>query len=63
MSRSLHPFVLTLATVLGGSVLAAALNVPPEQSLPTVVLDNAIVIGKANGTVNQFLGIPFAQPP
>ena len=33
---------------------------PPQ---PQVVLDNATVIGRANGSVVQYLGIPFAQPP
>ncbi|KAF9234880.1 Alpha/Beta hydrolase protein [Melanogaster broomeanus] len=34
-----------------------------EFSPPTVTLDMATVTGVASGSVNQFLGIPFAQPP
>ena len=33
---------------------------PPQ---PQVILDNATVIGRANGSVIQYLGIPFAKPP
>ena len=31
--------------------------------LPTVTLDVATVLGQPNGTVVQYLGLPFAQPP
>ena len=31
--------------------------------LPTVTLDVATVLGRPNGTVVQYLGLPFAQPP
>ncbi|KAF9448568.1 carotenoid ester lipase precursor [Macrolepiota fuliginosa MF-IS2] len=44
------PFLVNL--VLGG--LAAG---------PSVVLDSGTFTGIASGTVSQFLGIPFAQPP
>ncbi|KAM5545368.1 hypothetical protein V8D89_000981 [Ganoderma adspersum] len=30
---------------------------------PTVVLDNATVIGQLNGSTVKYLGLPFAQPP
>jgi len=30
---------------------------------PTVILDNATFTGLNSGSVVQFLGIPFAQPP
>jgi carboxylesterase type B len=30
---------------------------------PTVTLDSAVVTGVASGVVEEFLGIPFAQPP
>ena len=30
---------------------------------PTVTLDSAVVTGVASGTVDEFLGIPFAEPP
>lgn len=32
-------------------------------TLPTVTLDVATVLGRPNGTVVQYLGLPFAQPP
>lgn len=36
-----------------------------DSAQPTVVLDNATVVGLANETTGtiQYLGIPFAQPP
>ena len=34
-----------------------------DASPPTVMLDSATVIGKANGTVTQYLALPYAQPP
>ena len=30
---------------------------------PTVTLDNGTFMGTTSGSVSQFLGIPFAQPP
>lgn len=58
----LHAFVsswLVLAT-LGSSILAA----PSSRSLlPTVTLDQGTFVGVTDGTVDQYLGIPFAQPP
>ncbi|KAF9224035.1 alpha/beta-hydrolase [Gyrodon lividus] len=34
-----------------------------KAASPTVTLDNATFTGVASGTVNRFLGIPYAQPP
>ncbi|TBU30166.1 alpha/beta-hydrolase [Dichomitus squalens] len=34
-----------------------------ESASPTVELDNATVVGVADGFTNSFLGIPYAQPP
>ncbi|KIJ15043.1 hypothetical protein PAXINDRAFT_169423 [Paxillus involutus ATCC 200175] len=34
-----------------------------NPSSPTVTLDSATVTGLSSGSVNEFLGIPFAQPP
>ncbi|KIJ09789.1 hypothetical protein PAXINDRAFT_102177 [Paxillus involutus ATCC 200175] len=34
-----------------------------NRSSPTVTLDSATVTGLSSGSVNEFLGIPFAQPP
>ena len=46
-------------STLGTSTFGRALDL----GLPTVELDNATVFGTTDGTVTQFLGIPFAQPP
>ncbi|KAF9068600.1 carotenoid ester lipase precursor [Rhodocollybia butyracea] len=49
---------------LGFSIaLQALVALAATISSPTVTLDSATVTGKASGTVQQFLGIPFAQPP
>ncbi|EIW81539.1 alpha beta-hydrolase [Coniophora puteana RWD-64-598 SS2] len=45
---------------------ASSLAIPGsvvKRADPVVQLDDTTVTGIANGTVNQFLGIPFAQPP
>ncbi len=49
--------------VLFGSLACALPTQTSAISQPSVILDKATVIGKANGTVNQFLGLPYAQPP
>ncbi|KAF9007463.1 carotenoid ester lipase precursor [Cyathus striatus] len=49
--------LVTCLILGGGGALATALTGP------TVTLDNATFTGLASGTVSQFLGIPFAQPP
>ncbi|OSC99767.1 carotenoid ester lipase precursor [Trametes coccinea BRFM310] len=47
--------------VLGAA--ATAVSALPTANPPSVVLDDAIVIGTTNGAVSQYLGIPYAQPP
>ncbi|EJF57054.1 carotenoid ester lipase [Dichomitus squalens LYAD-421 SS1] len=47
---------------LSAAAVIATAN-PHGKSLPTVVLDNATVIGQPNGTTIKYLGLPFAQPP
>ncbi|OJT02238.1 Lipase 1 [Trametes pubescens] len=42
---------------------AAAASPARRVPSPSVVLGNATVIGFTNGTITQFLGIPYAQPP
>ncbi|KAI1788051.1 carotenoid ester lipase [Ganoderma leucocontextum] len=49
-------FSLLVGTVIAGPALSGTLQ-------PTVVLDNATVIGQSNGTTIRYLGLPFAQPP
>ncbi len=51
---------LLILALTAGSAFAAPTTV---QSLPTVTLDDATVIGQPNGTVVRYLGLPFAQPP
>ncbi|THH21401.1 hypothetical protein EW146_g162 [Bondarzewia mesenterica] len=36
---------------------------PNSSTLPTVRLDHGIFVGNRNGSVHNFLGIPFALPP
>ena len=53
-------------TMLLALLVTSAAAIPlasPGASQPIVVLDNATVIGKPNGTVVQFLGLPYSQPP
>lgn len=52
------PFLVFLA-VLG----RAMANPVQARAAPTVTLDSATVTGITSGSTNQFLGIPFAQPP
>ena len=54
---------VALAVLCAATVAVTLPNQPAAISQPTVTLDHATIIGKANGTVNQFLGLPFAQPP
>ncbi|RDX52209.1 hypothetical protein OH76DRAFT_1416783 [Lentinus brumalis] len=51
---------LLVLALTAGSVFAAPTNV---QTPPTVLLDDATIIGQPNGTVVRYLGLPFAQPP
>ena len=53
------PSLLALYAVL---VFASPLALR-DDSPPSVLLDAATIIGKANGTVVEYLGIPSAQPP
>ncbi|KAI0373606.1 alpha/beta-hydrolase [Pilatotrama ljubarskyi] len=50
------------AYVLVASAFAIACGAAAAPR-PTVTLDSATVIGKTNGSVTSFLGIPFAEPP
>ena len=58
MSRWQHLFLAVYMTLGLAGVLASR-----DGSPPSVMLDTAIVIGKVNGAVVEYLGIPFAQPP
>ncbi|KAF8834585.1 alpha/beta-hydrolase, partial [Paxillus ammoniavirescens] len=53
----------TLLLLLAGSLASASASPLWERSSPTVTLDSATVTGISSGSVNEFLGIPFAQPP
>jgi hypothetical protein len=52
-----------LLLLLAGILAGASASAYGERSLPTVMLDSATVTGISSGSVKQFLGIPFAQPP
>ncbi|KIK91168.1 hypothetical protein PAXRUDRAFT_150102 [Paxillus rubicundulus Ve08.2h10] len=52
-----------LSLLLAESVARASARPYGEHSPPTVTLDSATVTGVSSGSVNEFLGIPFAQPP
>ena len=58
MSRWQHLFLAVYMTLGLAGVLASHNGSPPS-----VMLDTAIVIGKVNGAVVEYLGIPFAQSP
>ncbi|PIL33996.1 hypothetical protein GSI_03704 [Ganoderma sinense ZZ0214-1] len=55
----------TLLLLSSVSVAVSAQDGQLISTQPSVTLDNATVVGVANETTgtNQFLGIPFAQPP
>ena len=38
-------------------------GVSSRDDAPQVYIDHATIVGKTNGTVDSFLGIPYAQPP
>ena len=58
---------LTFLLIYIASVLSTPSSVIRESDSkqPSVVLDNATVIGYVNETTGtaQYLGVPFAQPP
>jgi len=41
----------------------SALAAPKLANDPSVNLGNGVFTGKTSGSVQKFLGIPFAQPP
>ncbi|KAL1742048.1 Alpha/Beta hydrolase protein [Schizophyllum fasciatum] len=57
MAPSFGAFFLLL------SALGASASPLAERAPPTVTLDGATVTGAASGSVDKFLGIPFAEPP
>ncbi|KAI1788851.1 carotenoid ester lipase precursor [Ganoderma leucocontextum] len=45
-------------------VIGAAVAVPTaKRAVPSITLDDGTFIGISDGTVDRFLGIPFAKPP
>lgn len=44
-------------------VLQACIVFASPLAGPTVTLDSAVVTGVTSGNTQEFLGIPFAQPP
>lgn len=55
--------MLTLGLVAIALQAYVVLASPRRRAAPTVTLDSAVVTGVASGSVDEFLGIPFAQPP
>ena len=58
--------VFLRAFALFALVSSSAIALPlatREGSQPTVTLDEATIYGRTNGTVTQYLGLPYAQPP
>lgn len=53
-------FILPSLVLLACSVSAA---VVPRATGPTVTLSYGSFQGGTNGTVEHFLGLPYAQPP
>jgi para-nitrobenzyl esterase len=51
------------ATAVLLTALFAALSIRAAGSAPTVKIDTGKLEGKSDGTINAFLGIPFAKPP
>lgn len=58
-------FALDIAVIVLQAYIAMASPSPHIASRvePTVILDSAVVTGVASGSVDSFLGIPFAAPP
>ena len=52
----MHVKSLILLALWSATVLAAPTG-------PTIVVDEGVLLGVTKGTVNQFLGIPYAKPP
>ncbi len=53
---------LAFAALLPSSLFIYAASIEGQDD-PTVQLDAATVIGSGQGSVDSFLGIPFAHPP
>lgn len=58
-------FALEIAAIVLQAYVAVASSSPhiASRAGPTVTLDSAVVTGVASGSVDSFLGIPFAAPP
>lgn len=52
-----------MALLLKSLFYAAPLALAAASTLPTVTLDEGTIVGTSDGFLDQFLGIPFAQPP
>jgi hypothetical protein len=55
-----HAVFLVLLGTYCGFLAASSLD---RRTAPTVTVDTATVTGVAAGSVNEWLGIPFALPP
>ncbi|KAM0749265.1 alpha/beta-hydrolase [Meredithblackwellia eburnea MCA 4105] len=53
----------SFATILVAATLASSTPLPKRASAPTVTLDYGTFVGFNEAGVNNFLGVPYAQPP
>lgn len=54
---------LSLAIVSVSLWLSLHVAIGGVAAVPTIQLDRGVFIGNSTGTVDKFLGIPFALPP
>ena len=54
---------LSLVAICAAAAPVLATSPPKRYTSPVVTLDQGGFIGKTANGINQFLGIPFAQPP
>jgi hypothetical protein len=54
---------LSLIAICAAASTVLAASLPRQYAGPTVTLDKGEFIGTTANGINEFLGIPFAQPP
>ncbi|KAM5540148.1 hypothetical protein V8D89_006288 [Ganoderma adspersum] len=58
-----HLLTLLFSATNAVGLASSSFTREPNLAQHQVVLDNATIIGRANGSIVQYLGIPFAQAP
>ncbi len=56
-------FVIATMITIGGLAPAGSAAVLPTKPVPEVQVDSGVLSGLGEGSVNAFLGIPYAAPP